>query len=299
MRRPDAERTAPAGVRTAARLGRLELRAKAIVEGAVSGLHKSPHHGFSVEFVQHKPYVPGDEVRHVDWRVYGRTDRFYVRQFEQETNTSLVLVCDLSGSMGWGGKDRTAKELAAALAWLAVRQNDAAGLLLAAGGRPQWFAPSAKPARFRHLVRVLERARPEGRPRFGEAVAAALAGLRRRGIFAVVSDFWDGEELLSALEEALFRRHEVIAFRVESPEEAEFPFRGMVRFEDLESGETVTVDAAVVRPAYLERRRAFRQAAERWAARRRVDIVDVRTDTAVEEVLRRYLVRRRTAAARS
>jgi uncharacterized protein (DUF58 family) len=273
-------------------LGRLELRARSIVEGFVSGLHKSPDHGFSVEFIEHKPYTAGDEIRNIDWRVFGRTDRFYIRQFEEETNTQVILVCDQSGSMDYAAKSRIASELTAALAWLAVGQNDAVGLVLAAEGKPVYLPPSSRPVQLRSIFRVLEGVKPATPGRLAEGIRLAVGRLKKRSLFVLISDLLDSGSLRESLEQVLFRGHELLIFRLEAPDEEEFPFRGMVKFVDCETGAAVTADAGVIRPRYIEQRNAFMKDLLVWSRKHGLDLVTVRTDRPAEEILRQYLVRR-------
>jgi uncharacterized protein (DUF58 family) len=282
-----------------ASLGGLELVAARVVEGLFAGLHRSPHRGFSVEFAEHRMYQPGDDLRFVDWRMFGRSDRYYVKQFEQETSLRATILLDLSRSMDWSSDPALptklwyAKQLAAALALLLTRQGDAVGLLAfdddvrlrveTKGGDTQW----------REIARALEPAPAGGRTDAPTALTDAAARMRRRGLAIVVSDLLvDTEETRLALRMLRHQGHEVLVFHVMDPGERELPSVSDARFVDPETGDELPASAAELREEY---RRAVDQAVEEWGralAAHGMDYAVVETDRPMGLALRHYLRRR-------
>jgi uncharacterized protein (DUF58 family) len=246
-----------------ARFGRLELVAKLAVEGVMAGLHRSPFKGVSVEFAEHRQYGPGDEIRHVDWRAYGKTDRYFVKEFEEETNLHAHLVVDSSGSMAYAGRTASkfehARRLAASLAYLMISQRDAVGLVTCDDSVRALIPPRSAPGHFSVVCQALEETGPGGEAPLSGMLNALAGRLRRRGLVVVLSDgFDDLDALASALRHLRHRRHEVLFFQTLAPEEEEFPFRRPARFRNLENtGHALRVDPAALRAAYLGRFRAF------------------------------------------
>ena len=246
-----------------ARFGRLEIIARLVVEGVMSGLHKSPFKGFSVEFAEHRQYGPGDEIRHIDWRAFGKTDRYYVKEYEEETNLKAYLVVDSSGSMGYAGqtvsKFEHARRLAAALAYLAISQRDAVGLITFDSAVRSMIPPRSAPSQFSTVCKVLEETQPGGETPLCGILHALADRIRRRGLVIVLSDGFDQiDDLTSALRHLRHRRHEVLFFHTLAPEEEEFPFRRPARFRNLERPDhDLRVDPLALRAAYLERFQTF------------------------------------------
>jgi uncharacterized protein (DUF58 family) len=248
-----------------ARFGRLELVARLAVEGVMAGLHQSPFKGFSVEFAEHRQYGPGDEVRHIDWRAFGKTDRYYVKEYEEETNLKAYLVVDSSGSMGYAGrtvsKFEHARRLAATLAYLMIRQRDAVGLVTCEANPRGLIPPRSAPGHVSVLCQALEQTAPGGGVPLSGVLHTLAGRARRRGLVVVLSDGFEGLETLApALRHLRYRRHEVLFFHTLAPEEEEFSFRRPARFRDLESpGRLIRADPATLRATYLDRFRAFRR----------------------------------------
>src|SRR3954465_12699495 len=245
------------------RFGRLELLARLVVEGVMAGLHKSPFKGFSVEFAEHRQYGPGDEIKHIDWRTYGKTDRYYVKEFEEETNLKAYLVVDTSSSMGYAGKTASkfeyARQLAASLAYLMISQRDAVGLVTFDTEFRAMIPPRSAPGHFSVLCRALEQATTGGEVPLSGLLDTRAGRTKRRGLVILLSDGFDNlVALTSALRHLRHRRHEVLFLHVLAPAEEEFPFRPPARFRSLErAGWSLRVDPAALRAAYLERFRAF------------------------------------------
>jgi uncharacterized protein (DUF58 family) len=279
-------------------IGALRLRARAAVEGALAGLHRSPHKGASVEFAEYKEYAPGDDVRHIDWRAYGRKDRYYVKQFEDETNLRGYVLVDASGSMDFAFEDGPSKwsfasQLAASIAWLLLRQGDAAGLLVFDERPGFWLPPSAKRSQLEDLCAVLASRSPGGSTSVEAAVARIAETVHARSLVVIVSDFLDDNEDLLALARILRRRGmEVVLFHVIDRAELDLPFEGLTRFEGLEGEGRLLVEPDDIRAAYQA---AFEEHAARLVERARsgdLEYYRVVTDSPLEEVVRAWLIDR-------
>ena len=281
-----------------ARFGRLELIARLVVEGVMAGLHKSPFKGFSVEFAEHRQYGPGDEIRHIDWRAYGKSDRYYVKEYEEETNLKAYLVVDSSGSMGYAGrtvsKFEHARRLAASLAYLAISQRDAVGLVTFDSAVRAMIPPRSAPSHFSVVCKVLEETQPGGETPLSAILHTLAERIRRRGLVIVLSDGFDQvDELSSALQHLRHRRHEVLFFHTLAPEEEEFPFRRPARFRNLERlDENLRVDPLALRAAYLERFGAFCQTLKERIRGMDADYHRASTAEPVERTLLDYLASR-------
>jgi uncharacterized protein (DUF58 family) len=287
-----------------ARLGTLRLRVRSITEGILSGLHRSPHHGQSVEFAEHKEYAPGDDVRRIDWKAYGKFDKYYVKQFEQETNLRCHLVVDSSGSMGWKGapgrltKLEYAAALAASLAWLLVRQADAAGLLLCAGQVVKAIPPQASAGHLQPIVEALSAAVPGGPTRLDAAVDWVVEHAPRRSAVVVLSDLFDEDRrLLRRLAQLSRRGHEVTIFHLLDPAELEFPFEEPTLFLSMEDGRSVEATGREVKQGYLQLMGSWLEEVKREAAEADLDYALCRTDRPLDEVLLPFLARRERHAA--
>ncbi len=281
-----------------ARFGRLELLARLVVEGVMSGLHKSPFKGFSVEFAEHRQYGPGDEIRHIDWRTFGKTDRYYVKEYEEETNLKAYLVLDTSGSMGYAGRTVSklehAKRVAASLAYLMFGQRDAVGLVTFDSDIRAMIPARSAPGHFSVLCKAMEEAQVGGEVPLSR-VLDNLAGLiRRRGLLVVLSDGFDAtDDLNLALKHLRHRHHEVLFLQVLAPEEEEFPFRRPAKFRNLENlDRSLRIDPAALRNAYLERFRAHCEAIRESCLSIRADYHKVSTAVPVETTLLDYLAAR-------
>jgi uncharacterized protein (DUF58 family) len=287
-----------------ARLGTLRLRVRAVTEGILTGLHKSPHHGQSVEFAEHKEYSPGDEIRHIDWKAYGKFDKYYVKRFEQETNLRAYLVVDASGSMGYRSRQdgmtklEYASALAASLAYLLVRQQDAAGLVLVQGAVSGAVPPRAAASHLGSIVDALERAKPAGETRLAAAVDWVIEHAPRRSSVIVLSDLFDKDErVLRKLAQLGRRKHEVTLFHVLDPAELEFPFDDPTLFLSMEDARSVEATGRDVRKGYLEVMRRWLEETKRTAAEADLDYSLCRTDRPLDEVLLPFLARRERTAA--
>jgi len=286
------------------RLATLKLRVRAVAEGVLTGLHRSPHRGQSVEFAEHKEYTPGDEIRHIDWKAYGKFDKYYVKRFEQETNLRAWLLVDASGSMGYRGAEgrlsklEYASALAGTLAYVLVRQQDAAGLLVFAGGVAKAIAPRAEPSHVTAILETLEGIEPAGETRLASAIDFLVERAQRRSGVFVFSDLMDKEErVLKVVGELRKRRHEVTLFHVLDPAELEFPFEDPTMFLSMEDERKVEARGRDIKKGYLELVRRWLEETRRVASEADIDYVLARTDVPLDEVLVPFLARRERSAA--
>jgi uncharacterized protein (DUF58 family) len=283
--------------RVVAAIDDLELAARLVVEGLRAGGHRSPFHGFSAEFQQHRPYRAGDDLKYLDWKILARTDRLYSRQFRETTSMSVMIVLDTSASMAYPAdgvsKLRYASVVAAAIAYLVSAQGDAVGLMTMSSGRLQYLPARGGRAHLRALIARLDRAEAgEGwdPPR---AIARGAELLDRRGVVVVISDFYDDEEgTRRELRRVMRRGHDVAMLQVVSGAELELPFRGAVEFEDLESGTRRLVDADAVRATYRRDVGLFLDRVRTEAHRDGLDYALMSVDEPPSQALRSYLLRR-------
>ena len=285
-----------------ARLGSLPIQARVIVEGALSGLHRAAVHGSSVEFAEHKEYSPGDELRHVDWKAYAKLDRYYVKQFEQESQLTVYLVLDASASMAFSGGGIAKLEygglLLAALAYLVIQQQDKVGLI-ASGDRSleTLVPPRGRTTHFHDLMAVLESIIARGAAG-DESPAAALARIaeltrRRRALVVLASDLFDpDDETLRALAQLRAQRHDVSVLHLLDPHERSFPYDGLTQFEALESAHKMLVNPAAIRRDYLDRMEAFLAKVRGALTAAGVDYHLVETSQPLEQTLLSLMITR-------
>jgi len=279
-----------------AKLGTMELRARAIVEGHFSGQHRSPYRGASVEFADHREYNPGDETRHIDWKVYGRRERLFVKQYDAETNMSVHLLVDASRSMDYGEPLRKldyAACLAAGLAYLATRQRDAVSLTVFDSSVRLALPPRTKPAHLQQVFDALEQLQPGEQTNVAGALESVAQTLRRRGLIVLISDLLDDvEPIMRALGYFRHRGHDVIVLQVMDPTELRFDIRGYTLFEDLESRERLASDPRRIRGAYLKALREFLAAVRDGCTSRHIDHELLDTSRPFDTALTAYLARR-------
>jgi uncharacterized protein (DUF58 family) len=280
-----------------ARLEGVELRARSVVEGFLHGLHRSPFVGFSVEFASHHEYVPGDDPRHINWKLYARQHRLYVKEFDGDTNLNLYVLLDVSGSMACANRGRSklnyATTLAAALAHLAIRQHDAAGVTVFADGVLANLPPRASAHQEQQILGLIASVVPRAPTDAGRAIHQAAELCSKRGLVAIISDCFDDlPRIADALDHLLFLRHEVVLFQVLDPWERDLPLEGNVRFRDLETGETLTTLSEGVRDSYRAAVREWLEALDRECVSRGVDRIELTTDDPLNKALLEYFVRR-------
>ncbi len=285
----------------------LDLIARLVVEGFITGLHKSPYHGFSVEFAEHRPYMPGDPIRSVDWRVYAKTDRFFIKEFEEETNLRSYLLLDVSSSMAYRSSEQLLTKLeygvylSAALAYLMVQQQDAVGLLTFDETIRRWIPSRSVGTHLRVVLGELSRLDPRaselasGRgTRVGESLHYLADRLKRRGLIVLVSDLMDDPaRVLTGLKHFRHRQHEVVVFHLLDPAEIDFPFREETVFIDMETRERLSTVPWELAREYRKRVAGWRAAYRRTCAEHAIDYAEIRTDTPYDVALLRYLEKRR------
>lgn len=286
--------------RTLASLQGLDLQARLVVEGYVSGLHKSPYHGFSVEFAEHREYAPGDDTRHVDWKVWSKTDKYYLKQYEEETNLLTYLLLDTSESMSYasGGnvtKLQYAQFVAAALAYMVLQQQDSVGLATFDEQVRRYLRPSGQPSHLKELFHLMD-ATPAGDKSDLAAIFHDLAErFKKRGIVVVLSDLFDDpSRVLSGLRHFRHRRHEVIVFHVLDPAEVDFPFRQTTLFKGLEGLPEILTEPHALRRAYQSEVGAFLAEIKKGCQMGDIDYVPLRTDDDLDAALSTYLAARAT-----
>lgn len=281
------------------RLGNMQVRARTVVNGAIAGLHRSDLKGASVEFAEYKEYSPGDEIRHIDWRTFARTDRYYVKQFEDETNLRAYLVLDTSGSMDYGFEDVLSKYeyatyLAAALAFLLVRQGDAVGLLTFAE-QPGVFIPAnSRQSHLDDLFKVLEKHPRRHKTDLSAALAQLAKRAKRQSLAFIFTDMLDtAPEALNMAKVLRQRRFDVALFHLVDPSELTFPFEGLTLFEGLENDGVLLVDPDDIRTHYQEELTSYFEKLERELIENDIDYYRIETDRPLETVLLEFLNRRR------
>ena len=291
---PEPEPTTLLDPQAISRAEALGLNARYIVEGYMAGEHKSPYRGFAVEFAQHREYTHGDDPRHLDWKVLGRTDRYYIKQYEQETNYVAHLLLDGSESMKYGSGKLTklhyAKVLAACLAYLILHQRDAAALALFDTTVRDYAPRSDNLASIHHLMAKLAAFEPREQTQIGAVLHDMARQLRRKGIVIIISDLFDDEQtVLEGIQHLRFGGNEVIVFQIMDPYELEFPFNGLVEFDGLEQLPKILTRPAEIRKTYLAEVEAFRRRLREGCERNQCHYVMVNTAQPWHELLSAYL----------
>ena len=290
------------------RIGRLELIARGLVEGFVAGRHRSPYRGFSVEFAEHREYVAGDDTRDIDWRVYAKSDRYYVKRYIEETNLRSVILLDASGSMKYAGQEAARRGgarlskfaygqyLAASLAYLMVNQQDAVGLVTFDAGVRRYIPPRSRATHLRVILQEINATEPGKETRLAPVFHDIADRVHRRGLVVVISDLFDDPGgILRALHHFRYRKHEVIVFHVMAEEELTFPFDGWSEFRDLEDAQhRVPLDPHALRAAYLDEVGRFIAEIEKGCGQMSIDYVPLSTKHDFDVALATYLARRRS-----
>ncbi|NUM35869.1 MAG: DUF58 domain-containing protein [Candidatus Brocadiae bacterium] len=284
------------------KIGSLELKARLIVEGYISGLHKSPYHGFSVEFAQHREYVPGDDIRHIDWKVYGKSDRYYIKQYEEETNLISYFLVDSSASMQYSSGEMSkyeyASHIVAALSYLVLEQQDAAGLFLFDKEVKKILPASSNPAHLKDIAHSLSSVVPSEKTTLGGVLHDICSRMRKRGLVVILSDFFDDvEKTLAGLRHFRHRKHDVILFHILDPHEVHFPLQRTTLFEGLEEENLkILANPRALRKAYLQEIQHFLRELKSGCIANRIDYVQFTTDQPLDVALSAYLANRTKTA---
>lgn len=279
------------------KLNSLELRARLVVEGFLIGLHKSPFHGFSVEFAEHRPYMAGDPIRHIDWKVYAKTDRYYIKKYEEETNLKTYILLDRSGSMAFGSGAVTklsyAVNLAGALAYLMLKQRDAVGVTTFHDTISSMFPPRSVMGYLQVLLAELANIQPGGETMISPVLHELANRIKRRGLIIIVSDLLDDpKSIISGLKHFRHRKHEVLIFQILDPKEIDFAFRSDAVFQDMETAEEMNVKSWHVQNAYQRAMNDFLSYYKSQCYEHRIDYTLMNTAQPLDMALLRYLVKR-------
>lgn len=279
------------------KLGQLEIIARTVVDGFLSGKHRSTHKGGCTDFAEYRPYAIGDDLRQLDWRKYAKTDRYYVKRYDDETNMQALMIVDSSGSMQFGmstvTKWRYAQMTAACLGHLLLRQRDSVGLAVVGDRLWDFVKPLPRPNHLARVINVLEGIDARGKSKFDESLQELTGRLKRRGMIIILSDCFGGvPELKHVIEQFRLRGHDVLVFQILAPEELDFPFRRESFFQDLELPRRLQVNPNTLRKQYLLEFRAFREQLREALTDAGADLVTLRTDQDLGEALAQYLLRR-------
>ncbi len=272
----------------------LSIIAKRVVEGFISGLHKSPHRGFSVEFAEHRQYTQGEDLRYLDWKVFGKTDRFYVKVFKEETNLKSYILLDTSNSMNYGSKSVTKLQygimLASILSYLMVKQQDAVGLVTFDNEVRDFIKPMSTTSHLQNIFDSLERVKPGGETSLGNVLNKVALNIRKRGLIILISDLLDKEEnVMKGLSHLRYKQNEVIVFHLLDTAELELPFTGDCDFKDMESGERILAGIPYIRDTYIKLIQEFLTYIRKGCGEQKIDYALSSTDIPFDSFLYNYL----------
>ena len=282
---------------TVAKLDNMALRARLVVEGYIIGQHKSPYHGFSVEFAEHRAYGPGDEIRHVDWKLYGKTDRYYVKQYEEETNLKVYILLDISRSMKYTSKTVSkldyASYLSAALSYLMLNQRDGTGLILFDEKIQTFIPPRSTSSHLNTILKHLEKPKLGSDTEIGSVLHEMAERIKKRGLIILISDLMDDQEsVLSVLKHFRHNKQEVILFHILDRKEVDFDFNARTRFKDMESGSLLTTEPWQIKSSYKKRIQLLQHEYKKQCRKQLIDYVPLFTDQSLDIALNSYLNKR-------
>ena len=280
------------------KLQNLSIKAKYVVEGFMIGLHKSPYHGFSVEFSEHRSYGPGDEIRHIDWKLYGKTDRFFIKQFEEETNLLTHLLVDQSQSMDYSShvmsKLEYAKIMSASLAYLMLKQQDAVGLTLFDSEIRDYLPPKSKSSHLNALFSRLNIIQPGPETVIAPMLHKSAEAIKKRGLIILISDLFDNpQDVISGLKHFRYKGHEVLVIHVLDPQELTLKFNERTRFKDMETGEEIITEPWHIQKDYQESISTFCDYYKSICHKNKIDYILANTDIPLDSVLTEYLIKRK------
>lgn len=281
-----------------ARINNISLRARLVVEGYLTGLHKSPYHGFSVEFAEHRAYGPGDELRHLDWKLYGKTDRYYIKQYEEETNLRSYILLDVSKSMTYASHKISKLDygsyLASALTYLMLNQRDAVSLTLFDEKTRGYVPPHSTQSHLNLILDKLDNLQSGNDTKIAPTLHELAEKIKKRGLVILISDLLDEpDEVLAGLKHFRHKKHEVIVFHLIDPKEKDLDFSVRTRFYDIETGEDITTEPWQIRKAYKRVLENFQSNYTREMRKRNIDYISIETNKPLDIVLTHYLEKRR------
>ena len=283
---------------TIAKLANIELKARLVVEGFITGLHRSPYHGFSVEFAEHRQYRTGDEFRHIDWKVFGKTDKYYVKQFEEETNLRSMIAVDASASMKFASNGNISKfeyasYLAAALSYLLIKQRDAVGLSLYDTEIKTFIPASSRKSQIQNILKILDAASPANQTGTSSALDLLAERIRRRGLVVIISDFFDDmQSVISALQHFRHKKHEVLVFQILDPREIDFKFGRDAVFKDIELGDEMTTQPYQIQKAYALTINEFINTIKKTCRKANIDYNLITTSNPFDKAMREFIAKR-------
>lgn len=282
----------------AAKLANIDLLAKLVVEGFITGLHRSPYHGFSVEFAEHRQYRPGDEIRHIDWKIYGRTNKYYVKQFEEETNLRAYIAVDSSASMNYKSEGNISKfeyaiYLAAALSYLLIKQRDAVGLATYDTAINNFLPSKSKPSYINEILRALDNTKPASETGTASSLESLAERIKRRGLIIIFSDFFDTKEsVLKAFNHFRHQGHEVLAFMLLDPREIDFKFGYPATFKDMETNQEMVTNPYLIHKSYSKAVEEYIHFLKNECSKIKVDFNVINTSEPFDKALKEYLIKR-------
>lgn len=283
---------------TIARLKSIEMKARLVVEGFITGLHRSPYHGFSVEFAEHRQYQLGDEIKHIDWKVFARTDKYFIKQFEEETNLRCTIAVDKSASMKYASKGNLSKfeysiYLAAAISYLMIKQRDSVGLALYDTNMRSYLPPRSKSSYISEILRMLDNTEPSDMTGTSTALNELAERISRRGLVVIISDLLEDEEsIIRALKHFRHRKHEVIVFHVLDPKEITFDLGFNANFIDMETGEEILTQPGQIKKVYNQAVDNFIKRIQKECYNHKIDYNLINTSNPFDKALREFLSKR-------
>ena len=280
------------------KLQNLSIKARYVVEGFMTGLHKSPYHGFSVEFSEHRPYEIGDEVRHIDWKLWSKTNKYFVKQFEEETNLKANIILDQSNSMDYGSNQVSkfdyAKLLAASFAYILIKQQDAVGLALFNETINKLIPPRSVPSHLNILLSQMEAATPSDKTNIANALHYSAEGITKRGLVIVISDLMDDtDQIINGLRHLRHKGHEVIVFHIIDHDEATFDFKERIKFIDNETGEEITTDPWHISKDYIKLFKHYCKTLKHGCGQNKIEYIPLQTNQPLDIALTELLLKRK------
>lgn len=282
---------------TLSKIANMELRARLVIDGVLSGIHKSPYKGSSIEFLEHKEYSPGNEIKHIDWKVHARTDKYYIKQFEEETNLKCYIFLDTSGSMGYKStgisKFEYATTLTASLAYLLLKQSDMAGLISFSGKVQQFIPPRSRLTHLHILLNTLIKLKTAGKSNISNVLKEFIEKIGRRSLIIIISDFFDDtEKIIHQLKYFQFKKNEVILFHILDPYELTFPFETITFFESMEDDRRILAEPKSIKDLYISKINRFIEQFKQVCFENQIDYWLIDSSTPPDQALIKFLTRR-------
>lgn len=285
---------------TLSKIANMELRARLVIDGVLSGIHKSPYKGSSIEFLEHKEYSPGNEIKHIDWKVHARTDKYYIKQFEEETNLKCYIFLDTSGSMGYKStgisKFEYASTLAASLAYLLLKQSDMVGLISFSDKAQQFIPPRSRLTHLHVLLNALTELKTAGKSNISSVLKEFIEKICHRSLIIIISDFFDDtEKIIHQLRYFQFKKNEVVLFHILDPYELTFPFETITFFESMEDDRRILAEPKSIKDRYISEVNRFIKQFKQACFENQIDYWLINSSTPLDQALINFLARRESA----